>query len=226
MDQRARWTRARSELVLLVRLRTLPVKVVRHAALVGPLAVTHPLDPCRELLDVGPRGLGELDGRVEAGGVGVEEEHHGKGERLGLAQLIGTRLSGEYTGLTGRRQERQLASSARAPVGERSARAVALWLAAADLLLHTAARVKLGHNKLAVPLVPLCEREPLGREPLRVRAPRRVQHDHGVVRRRAEHGLLVGRAHEHAHVAVEGVTPLRLRLRAEGRRGLTCEGCE
>jgi hypothetical protein len=111
--------------------------------------------------------------------------------------------------------------------GEPSARAVALWGVAADLLLHTAARVKLGHKQPAVPLVPRGEREPLGCELLRVRAPRNVQHDHGVVRpRRTEDGLLIGRAHEHAHVAVGGITPLRLRLRAEGRRGLTCEACE
>ena len=113
------WASARSELVLLVRLRTLPVKVVevRRAALVGPLAVAHPLYPRHELLDVGPRGLGQLDSRVEAGGVGVDEEHRGEGEGLGLAQLIGARLGGEYTGLTGRRQGRELASSARRPVG-------------------------------------------------------------------------------------------------------------
>ena len=90
---------------------------MRHAALVGPLAVAHPLYPRHELLDVGPRGLGQLDSRVEAGGVGVDEEHRGEGEGLGLAQLIGARLGCEYTGLTGRRQGRQLASSARRPVG-------------------------------------------------------------------------------------------------------------
>ena len=105
-----------SELVLLVRLRTLPVKVVWHAALVGPLAVAHPLYPSRELLDVGLRGLWQLDRHVEARRVGVDEEHRREGEDLGLAQLIGARLGCEYTGLTGRRQGRQLASSANRPM--------------------------------------------------------------------------------------------------------------
>jgi hypothetical protein len=50
--------------LLLARLRALPVRVMRHAALFGRRAGAHPLNPCDELLDVGSRRLGELDGLV------------------------------------------------------------------------------------------------------------------------------------------------------------------
>ena len=74
----------RSELVLLARLRALPVRARRHAALFGRRAGAHALHPRDELLDVGPRGLGELDGLVR-----VRVRVRGRGRGWGRGRGMG-----------------------------------------------------------------------------------------------------------------------------------------